>query len=85
MTVTLKIEMDEQVRERAAKNLAESGLTINEAMKIVLVQAAAGRAFDFGPLAPNKTTVDAIQDARRGKLEELGSPEDALAKLIRSD
>lgn len=85
MTVTLKIEMDEQVREKAARNLAASGLTINEAMHIVLVQAAAGRAFEFGPLAPNKTTVNAIQEARQGKLEELGSPEEALAKLNRSD
>ena len=84
MTVTLKIEMDEQIKERAARNLAESGLTIDEAMQIVLVQVAAGRTFDYGPLAPNKTTVDAIEEARRGDLEELGSPEETIASLNRS-
>lgn len=85
MTVTLQIEMDEHLRDKAAKNLAENGLTINEAMHIVLVQAATGRAFEFGPLVPNQTTIDAIEAARRGELIDLGSPEEALAELNRSD
>ncbi len=85
MTVTLQIEMDESVRDKAARNLAENGLTIDDAMRIVLIQAAAGSAFEFGPLAPNQTTIDAIEAARRGDLVELGSPEEALADLNRSD
>ena len=85
MTVTVQIEMDEQLRDRAARHLADNGLTIDEAMRIVLVQAATGRAFDYGPLAPNRTTVDAIEAARRGELVELGSPEDALAELNAPD
>ncbi len=85
MTVTLQIEMDERLRDRAARNLAENGLTINEAMHIVLVQAATGRAFEFGPLVPNRTTIDAIEAARRGELIDLGGPEEALAELNRSD
>ena len=85
MTVTLQIEMDEHLRDEAARNLAENGLTINEAMHIVLVQAATGRAFEFGPLAPNQTTIDAIEAARRGELIDLGGPEEALAELNRAD
>ena len=81
MTVTVQIEMDKQLRDKAARNLADNGLTIDEAMRIVLVQAATGRAFDCGPLAPNRTTMDAIEAARRGELVELGSPEEALAEL----
>ena len=85
MTVTVQIEMDEQLRDKAARNLADNGLTIDDAMRIVLVQAAAGRAFDIGPLAPNKATRDAIDAARRGELVELGSPEEALAELSAPD
>lgn len=85
MTVTVQIEMDEQLRDQAARNLANNGLTIDEAMHIVLVQAAAGRAFDVGPLAPNRTTIDAIDAARRGDLVELGSPEQAIAELNMPD
>ncbi len=85
MTVTVQIELDEQLRDKAARNLASNGLTIDEAMHIVLVQAAAGRAFDVGPLAPNRTTVDAIDAARRGELVELGSPDEAIAELNMPD
>ena len=85
MNVTLQIELDEQLRDKAASNLADHGLTIPEAMQIVLVQAAAGSAFEYGPLAPNQTTIDAIEAARRGELVELGTPEEALAELNRPD
>lgn len=85
MTVTVQIEMDEQLRDQAAKNLASNGLTIEEAMHIVLVQAAAGRTFDVGPLAPYRTTIDAIDAAHRGELVELGSPEQAIAELNMPD
>ena len=66
MAVTVRIEVDEHVRDKAARNLADCGLTIGEAMRIVLVQAAAGRDLDLGPLAPNRTTMDAINAARGG-------------------
>ena len=35
MTVTVQIQMDEQLRDKAARNLASNGLTIDEAMRIV--------------------------------------------------
>ena len=81
MAVTVRIEVDEHVRDKAARNLADCGLTIGEAMRIVLVQAAAGRDLDLGPLAPNRTTMDAINAARRGELVDLGSPAAAIAEL----
>ena len=81
MAVTVRIEVDEHVRDKAARNLADCGLTIGEAMRIVLVQAAAGRDLDLGPLAPNRTTMDAINAARRGELVDLGSPAAVIAEL----
>ena len=36
-------------------------------------------------LAPNRTTVEAIEAARRGEVEELGTPTEALAELNRED
>lgn len=85
MTVTVQVEIDQELRDRAASNLADNGLTIDEAMRIVLVRAATGRAFYFGPLAPNRTTTHAIDAARRGELVDLGSPEEVLADLYAPD
>lgn len=85
MKVTVQVDVDEEVRDRAARQLAESGLTIGQTMRIVLEQAAAGCAPDFVALAPNRTTINSIEAARRGDLVELGTPSEALAELNDGD
>lgn len=85
MKVTVRVDVDQDVRDEAARQLAEQGLTINETMRIVLEQAAAGCGPDFGALVPNAATVEAIDAARRGEVVELGTPTEALAELNRDD
>ncbi len=82
MKVTVRVDVERDVRDEAARQLAEQGLTIDETMRIVLEQAAAGCGPDFGALVPNVSTVEA---ARRGEVVELGSPAEALAELNRDD
>ena len=81
MKVTVQVEIDKDVRDEAARQLAASGLTIDQTMRIVLEQAAAGCGPDFAPLMPNRTTLEAIEGARRGELVDLGTPSQALAEL----
>ena len=85
MKVTVRVDVEQEVRDEAVRYLAEQGLTIGETMRIVLEQAAAGSGPDFGPLVPNTTTVEAIEAARRGEVLELGTPVEALAELNRDD
>lgn len=85
MKVTVRVDVERDVRDQAAHQFAEQGLTIGETMRIVLEQAAAGCGPDFGPLVPNATTIEAIEAARRGEVVELGTPVDALAELNRDD
>ena len=40
---------------------------------------------DSGQLSPNRTTVDAIESARRGDLVTVGSPDDALKELNKDE
>ena len=84
MKVTVRVDVERDVRDEAARQLAEHGLTIDETMRIVLEQAA-GCGPDFGALVPNATSVEAIAAARRGEVVELGSPAEALAELNRED
>ncbi len=85
MKVTVRVDVDQDVRDEAARQLAEQGLTIDETMRIVLEQAAAGCGPDFGALVPNAATVEAIEAARRGEVVEIGTPVEALAELNRDD
>lgn len=85
MKVTVRVDVERDVRDEAARQLAEQGLTIDETMRIVLEQTAAGCGADFGALVPNATTVQAIEAARRGEVIGLGTPTEALAELNRDD
>ena len=85
MKVTVRVDVERDVRDEAARQLAEQGLTIDETVRIVLEQSAAGCGPDFGPLIPNATTVEAIEAARNGDVVVLGSPAEALAELNRDD
>lgn len=85
MKVTVRVDVERDVRDQAARQLAEQGLTIDETMRIVLEQTAAGCGPDFGALVPNATTVQAIEAARRGEVVALGTPTEALAELNRDD
>ena len=85
MKVTVRVDVERDVRDEAARQLAEQGLTIDETMRIVLEQTAAGCGPDFGALVPNATTVQAIEAARRGEVIGLGTPTEALAELNRDD
>ena len=85
MKVTVRVDIERHVRDEAARQLGAQGLTIGDTVRIVLEQAAAGCAPDFGVLVPNPTTVAAIEAARQGEVVELGTPAEAIAELNRDD
>ena len=85
MKVTVRVDVERYVRDEAARQLEAQGLTIDDTVRIVLEQAAAGCGPDFGALVPNQATVEAIEAARRGEVVELGTPAEALAELNRDD
>ena len=83
MKVTLNFEMEKELCDKATENLANSGFTLDQAVNMLMVEAARGHVFEFGPLSPNQTTIDAIDAARRGDLVGLGSPAEAIAELTK--
>ena len=85
MKVAVRVDVEQDVRDEPARQLAEQRLTIGETMRIVLEQAVAGCGPDFGALVPNATTVEAIEVARRGEVLELSPPSQALAELNGDD
>ena len=81
----MRVDVERHVRDEAARQLAAQGLTIDDMVRIVLEQTAAGCGPDFGALVPNPTTVAAIEATRRGEVVVLGSPAEAIAELNRDD
>lgn len=63
------VRVDDKVKAKAAKTLAEMGLSVSDAVRLLLVRVAAEKALPFAVKVPNPTTVKAMKapDRRRGK------------------
>lgn len=66
-TTMVHIRVDEKVKERAAKTLAAMGLSVSDAVRVLLVRVAAEKALPFEVKVPNPTTVRAMKAADRGR------------------
>jgi DNA-damage-inducible protein J len=65
----VQTRIDGAIKEQAAAVLATIGLTVSDAVRLMLTKVAHDRALPFDPLVPNAKTVAAMLDARRGPLE----------------
>jgi DNA-damage-inducible protein J len=61
------IRIDQKTKQKAAKTLADMGLSLSEAVRILLVRVAAEKALPFEVKVPNATTVKAMRAADRGQ------------------
>ncbi|HYN15933.1 MAG TPA: type II toxin-antitoxin system RelB/DinJ family antitoxin [Terriglobales bacterium] len=68
-TTMVHVRVDDKVKEKAAKTLAEMGMSVSDAVRMLLVRVAAEKALPFEVKVPNPTTVKAMKaaDRRRGK------------------
>jgi DNA-damage-inducible protein J len=75
------VRLDEKVKTKAEKALAAMGLSISDAVRVLLTRVAAEKALPFEVKVPNATTRAAIEEARRGELRGFGSVDDLMADL----
>ena len=73
------------VKEEAAAVLAAMGLTVSDAVRLLLTKVAHEKALPFAPLVPNAVTIKAMKEARRGGLPRFASVEDLLDDLHAQD
>ncbi len=63
----VRARIDENIKEEASVVLAAMGLTVSDAFRIMLTRVAREKALPFEPLIPNRETIQAMKEARRGK------------------
>ena len=78
-TTMVHVRVDEKTKLRAAKTLARMGISVSDAVRMLLVRVAAEKALPFDVKIPNTTTVKAMRAADKGKGKRLTSA-DALFK-----
>lgn len=80
----IRARIDEHIKEEATIVLASMGLTVSDAFRMLLTRVAREKSLPFEPLVPNAKTINAMKEARRGKLASFSSVE-ALMKDLNDD
>ncbi|ABV76914.1 MULTISPECIES: type II toxin-antitoxin system RelB/DinJ family antitoxin [Rickettsia] len=81
----VRARINEDVKEEAALVLAAMGLTLSDAVRMLLFRVAREKALPFEPLIPNDETIKAMKAARSGKLVHVGNINNLLSDLNEND
>lgn len=75
----VRARIDSDTKDRATEALAAMGLSVSDAIRLLLVRVAADGAFPFAVKVPNATTRKAMAELDQGKGKRFRSA-DALFK-----
>jgi len=81
----VQTRIDGTIKNEAAAVLATMGLTVSDAVRLLLTKVAREHAFPFDITTPNATTVAAIKELEEGKGARFDSVKDLMADLNADD
>ena len=67
----VQTRINHAVKAEAAAVLATMGLTVSDAVRLMLTRVAREKALPFEPFRPNAESIAAMEEARAGKLETV--------------
>jgi DNA-damage-inducible protein J len=80
-TTMVHIRVDQKVKQKAAKTLEAMGISISDAVRMLLVRVAAEQALPFEVRVPNATTVKAVESLEKGEGKRFKSADDLFRDL----
>ncbi len=78
---SIRVRIDSDTKERASKALDRMGLSVSDAVRLLLVRIAEDGRFPFDLEVPNARTRKAMTELEQGGGTSKGSVEDAFADL----
>ena len=81
----VQARIDGAIKEEAAAVLAAMGLTLSDAVRLLLTRVAREKALPFAPLIPNTVTIEAMKEARKGGLSRFDSVDSLMDDLRAQD
>lgn len=85
MATMVHIRVDEKVKTKASKALAAMGLTVSDAVRLLLTRVATEKAMPFEVRVPNRETRAAIEAGERGEVFRASSVAELMADLDADD
>ena len=77
----VRARIDSETKVRAAEALAAMGLTVSDAIRLLLLRVADERRLPFDVQMPNPRTVEAMKELADGKGKRFGSAEELFRDL----
>jgi DNA-damage-inducible protein J len=84
-TEMVHVRIDKRVKARATKTLSAMGLSVSDAVRLLLTRVAAEKALPFEIKVPNATSVAAMSETRDRKLTSFDTTSDLMADLNAED
>ena len=84
-TEMVHIRIDKRVKARATKALSAMGLSVSDAVRVLLTRVAAEKALPFEVRVPNAATAAAMREARAGGPGLVSQSADLMADLNAED
>ncbi len=81
----VQARINRSVKEEASAVLAAMGLTVSDALRLLLTKVAQEKTLPFSPLIPNEATIEAMREARKGGLPRFNSARALLDDLHADD
>ncbi|MEP6564621.1 MAG: type II toxin-antitoxin system RelB/DinJ family antitoxin [Mesorhizobium sp.] len=77
----VRARIDAAIKDQATEALAAMGLSVSDAIRLLLVRVAADKEFPFPVKVPNATTRKAMAELERGKGKRLSSADELFKDL----
>lgn len=77
----VRARIDPATKQEATEMFKRMGITVSDAIRMMLVQAVAEKALPFEIKVPNAETVAALHDSRNGKVTRVTSVEELFNDL----
>jgi DNA-damage-inducible protein J len=81
----VRARIDTATKERAVEALADMGLSVSDAIRLLLIRVADERRLPFEVKAPNKVTREAIAELDAGGGKEFATVADLMTDLYAGD
>jgi DNA-damage-inducible protein J len=81
----VRARIDENIKDEAEAVLAAMGLTVSDAFRLMMTRIAKEKALPFEPLIPNRKTIAAMKEARKGGLPSFKTVDALMAELNADD
>ncbi|MGF7006709.1 type II toxin-antitoxin system RelB/DinJ family antitoxin [Aminobacter sp. BE322] len=77
----VRARIDAATKEQATEALAAMGLSVSNAIRLLLMRVAADKEFPFPVKVPKATTRKAMAELEEGKGKRLSSPDELFKDL----